>query len=128
MYFVYNINYNFYGNESDLIVIANKDISNKITEFKNINLNAIKTNIQPKKEDEYKKGISFKFDSYRVETLDILKQFIKDNDMKNLTIKKIVDDDMNENFLKAMEPIVKDYLKATDNLFHNNQNLQEKKY
>ena len=120
MYFVYIINYNFYGNESDLIVIADKDISNKITEFKNINLNEIKTNIQPKKEDEYKKSISFKFDFYRVETLEILEQFLKDNDMKNLTIKKIVDDDLNENFLKAMEPIRKDYSKATDNLFHNN--------
>ncbi len=120
MYFVYIINYNFYGNKNKTILVADKDISNKITEFKNINLNEIKTNIQPKKEDEYKKGISFKFDFYRVETLEILEQFLKDNDMKNLTIKKIVDDDLNENFLKAMEPIIKDYLKSTNNLFHNN--------
>lgn len=120
MYFVYIIKYNFYGSENDLIVIADKDVSNKITEFKDNNLNGIKTNIQPKKEEEYKKGISFEFDSYTVKTLEILEQFLKDNYMKNLTIKKIVDDDLNENFLKAMEPIRKDYSKATDNLFHNN--------
>ncbi len=120
MYFVYIINYNFYGNENKTILVADKDLSNKITEFKNNNLNEIKTNIQPKKENEYTIGITFKFDSYRVETLEILEQFLKDNDMENLTIKKIVDDDLNENFLKAMEPIRKDYSKATDNLFHNN--------
>ena len=76
MYFVYIINYNFYGNENKTILVADKDLSNKITEFKNINLNEIKTNIQPKKENEYTIGITFKFDSYTVKTLEILEQFL----------------------------------------------------